>query len=192
MSMPACSAKKVPVSLVSDCRTGLCIVQPAALKTRPPQSFDDIRTASHQAPQKPCTIVFDHCHDWSLVEAIIAKRNPAFIIVLRIREGWIVAALETVLAGHLWKFPAEVMQRRQNDLGREGQRSHDCPRSKGPVIGSIGNAAPFVIVEPHPFFVDATHGRSWSVAGRDSPNKFAVPFITFWISHRVLLLGVGR
>src|SRR6266404_614189 len=166
--------------------------QPAALKTSAPQSFNDIRTAFHQAPQKSRAIVFNHGNDWSLIQSIVAKRNPAVLVPLRIREGRIVAALETVLAGHLWKLPVKVMQRRQNDLGRKWQRGNDGPRSQGSIIRSIGNATPFVIVEPHGLSFDATRGRSRPITGRDSPNVFAVSLKTFWISHGVLLLSESR
>src|SRR2546425_11217996 len=100
-----------------------------------------MRTASHQAPEKPRAIVFDHRHDWALIEAVIAKRNPAVLVLLRIREGRIVAALEPVLAGHLRKFLVEVMQRRQDNLGRKRQRGDDGPRSKRAIVRSERNAA---------------------------------------------------
>src|SRR6266550_4626482 len=128
--------------------------KPAPFKSGATQPFNYVRAISHQPPKQPGAIVFDHGDNWSLIKTVIAKRNPAFFIRLRIGKRRIVATLETILAGHLRKLLVEVVKRWQDNLRRKRQRGDHGPGRKCAVIRSEGNATTFVIVKVYGFAVD--------------------------------------
>src|SRR2546421_5711847 len=166
--------------------------KPTPFKSSVAQAFNDVRTLPHQSPQKSRAIVFNHRDDWSLIKSVIAKRNPSLLLCFRIRKRRIVATLETILAGHLRKLLVEVMKRWQHNLRRKRQRCDHRPGSKCAIIRSKGNAPPFVIVKAYRSAFDVASRGSRPVAGRDSPNMFAISLKLFWILNRVLPLCVSR
>jgi hypothetical protein len=46
--------------------------QPTAFESRPTQTIDQVRAFSHQVPEEPSAMVFDHDHNRSLVQTVIA------------------------------------------------------------------------------------------------------------------------
>src|SRR5439155_17660117 len=99
--------------------------QPATAELRPAETFDEIRTGAHHAPEKIRAMVLDHEHDWSLIDAVVPGRKPTTVAAALIRESRIERGLQSVrMLGADLDF-VEMLQRRQDDFRSEGQRGND-------------------------------------------------------------------
>src|SRR5437868_2691886 len=112
------------------CTSKILTAEPSAPKTSSLQSLHYVRTIPHQPPQKSRAIVFDHSNDGALIESVITKRHPTFLILTCVCKSRIVTAFETVVAGHLGKLLIEIIQGRQHDFRCKRQRRKDRPGRK--------------------------------------------------------------
>ena len=113
---------------------------------------------------------------------------PTLLIPSPVGERRIEAAPQAVLAHHVRVCFADMPDRRQYDLRREGQRCHGRPRGDGAVIRSVRDATCRVVVEAPLDTADPARGRAGLVAGGDAPAVFAVTREVVRVVDRVLLL----
>ena len=85
-----------------------------------------------------------------------------------------------------------MRQRRLHDIGREGERGGDRPRSDAAVVRAVRRAPSLVAEEAPLFSFDCVSRRPGTIARGDSPGVFAVGLKTGWIGNRILLMNIGR
>ena len=98
-------------------------------KPGPAEPLDDVRRSLRHRPQELRSIVFDHQDQRTLINPEIMRRNPADVPSLDL-EGRVEAGLETVGVGHPEVEDVEILDRRQDDLGRERQGTPRPPRGR--------------------------------------------------------------
>jgi hypothetical protein len=94
-------------------------LQPPTRESRLAKTLNEKRAFLHQFPEKSRAVVLDHDNYRPLIQPVVPFGDPSSPLLILIIEGWIKAALETVLAGHFGVYIIEVLKRRQDDLGRE-------------------------------------------------------------------------
>ena len=105
-------------------------------------------TLPHQTPEKSRAVILYHHHDRSLVEPIVAlAKSNLLTVIFPAREGRVIAALEAVLARHLRVGFVEMFNGRQHQFRRERERGDHRPRRQRAIVGSVRNAARYVVVE---------------------------------------------
>src|SRR5215204_1477017 len=107
------------------------------------------------------------------------------------REGRVEAARDAVPAHHLAPVLSEVIERREHDLRREGERGDHSPGGERAVVRAVRDGARVVVVEAPRDAFDPARGRAGAVARRDAPAILAVADELLRITNRILLLHVA-
>src|SRR5688572_24233434 len=100
--------------------------------------------------------------------------GSALFVVRAFIEGGIEAAGEPVLAHHLRVPFLKVPQRREHDLGREGEAGGRRPWGQGAVVRPIRSAARVIAEEAALDTVHASPRRPRTVARRDPPTVLGI------------------
>ena len=144
---------------------------------------------AHQVPEEPRAVVLDHQGHRSLVEPVVLRGEPPPVRAVAGVEAGVEAGEEPVRADDFRIGVAEVPQRGQDDLRREGQGRDDRPGRQRPIIGSERDSPGHVAVElPLDASFAALLREAGAGPGGDAPAVLAVPFEPLGIAQRVLLL----
>src|SRR5580704_12257023 len=180
----------------SSAATLMMILQPAALEAGALETPPDVLIIPHDAPDEVAAVVLEHGENRPLVDAEIVLIEPA-----RRGRSWRAAAhgeIEGIAKAvgrvdGVTEAPAHLECHGDDDLRGERQRADGRGRRDGAIIERVVDAdAPGgVAVEAARLVIARLRGLARTLAGRESPEVFAIPLPVPGILDRVALLGVG-
>src|SRR6185437_1757385 len=105
----------------------------------------------------------------ALIESAVAGGDPSDRPGLFRREGAVEGRREAVRVGFHQFQSMELLDRREHDIGCEWKRGDDGPRSDRTVVGTVGCAARYVVVEASHDTIDAACDTARAIACRETP-----------------------